>query len=155
MEYSKQASINASREILSRSLFFHRFSYLPCSFVGMAQKTFAASITLLVLHIESQQCDQRENVLEHQRPQDICLVERNLPAIEEIFESAGVESGYGDVCNLRRLMEVEAESAYGMLYTICMEPSRSSDQTGETGYSDAALRIPVPYHGQIYIERRD
>ena len=155
LEYSKQASINASREILSRSVFFNRFSYLPCSFVGMAQKTFAAAIALLVLHMKSQQLGQHENVLEHQRPQDLCLIESILPTIEEIFESAGIASGYGDVCNLRKLMELEGESAYGIRYSICMEPCSSSSQTGDNSYSDATLRIPVPYHGQICIECRN
>jgi hypothetical protein len=121
----------------------------------MGQKAFAASITLLLLHIAGHQLGSQANVLEHQRPQDLCLIEQNIEALEAIFSSANVASGYGDVVAMKKLMEIEAEAAFGTQYSTWMENRAPTSASKERGVADPVLKIPVPYHGQICIAKSD
>jgi hypothetical protein len=155
VDYNKQVAANASREVLNRFVFFKNVTYVPCSFVGMGQKAFAASITLLLLHIAGHQLGSQVNALEHQRPQDLCLIEQNIEALEAIFASANADSGYGNVGTLKSLMEIEAEATFGMQYSTWMENCDPATASDKPRVADPVLKIPIPYHGQICIAKND
>ena len=153
VDYNKQVAMNASREVLNRFAFFKKVTYVPSSFVGMGQKAFAASIALLLLHIASHRLGSQANPFEHQRPQDLCLIEQNIEALESIFASANADSGYGDIATLQKLMEIEAEAAFGMQYLTWVENCNPASASNERGVPEPALNIPIPYHGQICIAK--
>ena len=48
-------------------------------------------------------------------------------------------------------MEIEAEAAFGMQYSVWIESHDRASESGERGTADTILEIPVPYHGQICI----
>ena len=151
ISYSKHVASNASREVLSRFAFFKHINYVPCSFVGMGQKAVAASITLLLLHIEGHQLGSCANALEHQRPQDLCMIEDNLGTLGEIFSSAMTSSGYGDIHDLERLLEIESEAAHGGQYSTWMEDRDHTTEADQDGSMRLALKIPIPYFGHICV----
>ena len=150
--YSKQVASNASREVLNRFAFFKHINYVPCSFVGMGQKAVAASITLLVLHIEGHQPGSHACALEHQRPQDLCLIEDNLGTVREIFRSAVTSSGYGDMRDLEKLIEVEAEAAHGVQYSTWMVDLNLECESDLD--RNLVLKIPIPYFGHICVAQK-
>ena len=119
----------------------------------MGQKALAAAITLLLMHIGGHQIDHAANVFEHQRSQDLYLVESSIAMIEDIFKSTGADTGYGDVGALHKLLKFEAEAAYGTPYSTWMDRSSSTDATYRLDDLNLALKIPIPYHGCICISR--
>jgi hypothetical protein len=150
--YGKQVASNAGREVLNRFAFFNRINYVPCSFIGMGQKAVAASITLLLLHIEGHQLGASTNVLEHQRPQDLCLIEDNVGTLREIFGSAMTSSGYGEIRDLEKLIEVEAEAAHGVHYSSWMADRNLECESDRD--RNLVLKIPIPYFGHVCVARK-
>ncbi|KAF2103636.1 hypothetical protein NA57DRAFT_31251 [Rhizodiscina lignyota] len=144
--YSKLAVLGASREVLSRILEFRKFHHIP-SYCGLDSKAIAASMTLLIAHIEGHRLG-RMNVLEHQRSYDLGIIESTVSSME------GTHVTNSSAQILRKLMTIEAVAADGTDYVIWVEYGATGNETHNITTDEHSLRLPMPYFGTIHIERQ-
>ncbi|OBT64992.1 hypothetical protein VE03_05658 [Pseudogymnoascus sp. 23342-1-I1] len=128
ISYSKLVVCSASREVLLRFLAirsFHRGS----SYFGFGEKACTAMCGLLLAHIDGHRLGQA-NALEHQRPQDLIIVNNVL----NLFEGMSVPISEVEV--LKKLVRIEAQAADGANYMWMKNKG-------------IGLELTVPYFGTV------
>ncbi|KFZ03824.1 hypothetical protein V502_10634 [Pseudogymnoascus sp. VKM F-4520 (FW-2644)] len=121
--YSKLVACSASREVLFRFLSigsFHRGG----SYFGLGEKACTAICVLLLAHIDGHRLGQA-NALEHQRPQDLTIVNNVLSLFEEM-----------PVQILKKLVRIEAQAADGANYMWMKKRG-------------VGLELTMPYFGTV------
>lgn len=129
VSYSKLVISSASREVLLRFLSlcsFHRGG----SCFGLGEKACTAICALLLAHIEGHRLG-HANALEHQRPQDLTIVNNAL----NLFKELPIPSPEVEV--LKKLVRIEAQAASGADYMWTRE-------RGVVG-----LELTMPYFGTV------
>ncbi|KAI0856213.1 hypothetical protein F4860DRAFT_519045 [Xylaria cubensis] len=158
-EYSRVTCVNSSREILSRLIMFHSFNRIAFSCHTIDFFGLMAAITLLIAHIERNQCGlgsrQRhgasmrmtEGLLTHQRPCDRALVEQAQVSMGDACQLTADATNASCSGLLRRLLAVE-EEAYNH--------SMRQDHPGGTTCllltnKDETIQLTIPFFGVINI----
>ncbi|KAH8817416.1 hypothetical protein F5884DRAFT_819111 [Xylogone sp. PMI_703] len=147
--YSKLAIISASREVLSRSLMFLKFDSMP-TFHGLVEKIFTASTTLLLTHLDGHRMAQA-NVHEHQRPQDLAVIDQIIEALEKISTSNRYAELSSSIRVLRELVEIEEDVANGVLYSVRIEDHDVGSGSDIVTKETRRTKWTTPYFGEIQI----
>ncbi|KAI0533590.1 hypothetical protein GGR58DRAFT_506174 [Xylaria digitata] len=154
--------VNASREVLSRSIAFRSFNRVP--FCCRAADFFAlvAALTLLLTHLDSHRRrhshdDTSSNsgnldVLAHQHLGDRALLEQALENMDALARISNDTLSAKSAGLLRRLLDIEAEAAGGEPYSAQREGSAEAAQ-GQAHDDAHVLRIGIPHFGTIRITR--
>ncbi|KAF2967867.1 hypothetical protein GQX73_g5697 [Xylaria multiplex] len=154
--------INASREVLSRSIAFRSFNRIP--FCCRAADFFAlvAALTILLVHLDSHRRrhshdDTSPNsgnldVLAHQHLGDRALLEQALENMNVLARISNDTLSAKSAGLLRRLLDIEAEAAEGETYCAQRESSAKAAQ-GQAHDDAHVLRIGIPHFGTIRITR--
>jgi hypothetical protein len=145
--YSKLAAVSASREVITRYLVLRNYHRSPSS-RAMDDKGFTASITLLFAHFDGHRLGDA-NVLEHQRPHDLGIIEKVTNLIEEISASDKHPSDISRVQILRRFLDVEADAADGSAYSTW-----KNNETGGNVLDGDGLQLSIPFFGTLHITRQ-
>lgn len=148
--YNKLTALNASREVLARFTLLHDSNYLPFYSRSINFKALTASTTLLLAHIESHRLG-RANVLEHQRPHDLEIVEKATNVMKKAASLNNDVPGHSSVQVLQRITEVEAKSADGTDYIAWREVGVVGNVECSIYESGNALTLSIPYFGTIRI----
>ncbi|KAI0188908.1 hypothetical protein EV127DRAFT_433283 [Xylaria flabelliformis] len=158
-EYSRVTCVNSSREILSRLIMFHSFNRIAFSCHTIDFFGLMAAITLLIAHIERNQCGlgsrQRhsasmhmtEGLLTHQRPCDRALVEQAQVSMGDACQLTTDATNASCSSLLRRLLVVE-EEAYN--HSMRQDHSRETACLPPTN-KDATIQLTIPFFGVINI----
>lgn len=129
VSYSKSALPSACRQVLLRFLVLRKY-HRGVSYRGLDHKARLVATSLLLAHTEGHRHG-RKNALEHQRPQDLEIINNVVGLIE------GITVGDSGVQTLRRLIALEEDAANGTSY----------QWTNEGGMG---LELKIPYFGTIY-----
>ncbi|PYH91337.1 hypothetical protein BO71DRAFT_486382 [Aspergillus ellipticus CBS 707.79] len=128
--YSKQAVPAASREVLTRCLAFRNIRPV-LSYRGLQPKAYTAAVALLLSHIERHRVGPA-SVLEHQRPQDLVLIQKVLQTLNKLIaiEAENITSEqqalklpmpyFGPICIMR---EPEDTPMVGPAWSVSLNPS--------------------------------
>lgn len=143
--YSKLAAVSASREVITRYLVLRNYHRSPSS-RAMDDKGFIASLTLLLAHLDGHRLE-TANVLEHQRPHDLGIIEKVTDLTEVVSASDKHPLDVSRAQILRRFIEMEADAADGSSY--CARKSDTNDNDRHNG-----LKLSIPYFGILHITRR-
>ncbi|KAJ5127033.1 hypothetical protein N7448_007812 [Penicillium atrosanguineum] len=143
--YSKLAATSASREAITRYLVLRNYHRSPSS-RAMDEKGFTSSLTLLLAHLDGHRLG-NANVLEHQRPHDLGIIQKVTDLIEDISASDKHPLDVSRAQILRRFIEVEADAADGSSY--CAWKNDGNDSDGSDG-----LKLSIPYFGILHITRQ-
>ncbi|KAF2096867.1 hypothetical protein NA57DRAFT_14363, partial [Rhizodiscina lignyota] len=162
-DYGKITAVNASREILSRFMYFRGSDMITAYCRGIDFLALIASTTLCLAHIDARRRDgigmgNRATVfqfLAHQRLGDRGLMERMLQSMEKMIQVYGDTIACKIAGILRPLLAIEAAAANGGSYSASV-----SSELGEQEFSCGGnandggdpLRISIPYFGTIKIE---
>ncbi|GLB07406.1 hypothetical protein AtubIFM57258_002742 [Aspergillus tubingensis] len=149
--YNIQVVVPASREVLSRCLEFRNIRPI-LSYRGLEHKAFISAVTLLLSHILGHRSGS-ENVLEHQRPQDLAMIQQAIDTLAEVCTSDGPnrDSAIKTRSWLSRLLNIEAGAADGINYIACLERDNVGPDDALSHTPDQGLRFPIPYFGVICI----
>ncbi|OBT98686.1 hypothetical protein VE01_03314 [Pseudogymnoascus verrucosus] len=128
VSYSKLVVCSASREVLLRFLVIRSF-HRGGSYFGFEEKACTAMCVLLLAHIDGYRLGQA-NSLEHQRPQDLALVNNVLSLLEEMHVPNF------EVEILKKLVGIEEQVADGANYSWMKK-------------SGAGLELTMPYFGTV------
>jgi hypothetical protein len=143
--YSKLAATSTSREVITRYLVLRNYHRSPSS-RAMDDKGFTASLTLLLAHLDGHSLG-NANVLEHQRPHDLGIIEQVIDLLEDIstFDAHSLDLPRAEI--LRNFIEVEADAADGSSYRTWKSDGADGDETD-------SLRLSIPYFGNLHIKRQ-
>ncbi|CAK7566859.1 MAG: hypothetical protein SEPTF4163_004813 [Sporothrix epigloea] len=140
LEYSRTASVSASREVLSRYVLFRSFNSSACCCRLLEFFALMASLTLILVHIDGHrhtaQNGPASNVLAHQRVSDRAMMEEALDSMDlvgKLNEEDTISETSVDL--LRQLLAIEADTARGSseaLESLC-NTSNGSNGLGFTG----------------------
>lgn len=118
LEYSRVASVSASREVLSRYVLFRSFNSSACCCRLLEFFALMASLTLILVHIDGHrhtaQHGPASNVLAHQRLSDRAMMEEALDSMDlvgKLNEEDTISETSVDL--LRQLLAIEADTAMG------------------------------------------
>ncbi|CAK7217209.1 hypothetical protein SCUCBS95973_003068 [Sporothrix curviconia] len=118
LEYSRTASVSASREVLSRYVLFRQFNSSACCCRLLEFFALMASLTLILVHIDGHrhtaQNGPASNVLAHQRVSDRAMMEEALDSmylVGKLNEEDTISETSVDL--LRQLLAIEADTARG------------------------------------------
>ena len=150
--YSRLAALSASRDVLSRFLVIRNFHKTP-AYCGLDDKAFAASVTLLLAHIDGHSLD-RANVLEHQRPHDVGIIEKMIRSSKELSGVYHHASSMYYARILTELAEIEANAANGAIYAMCLEDDDIREGDRESRSEESSLAFSIPYFGTFCIVLR-
>lgn len=144
--YSKLAAASASRDVITRYLVLRNYHRSSPSSRAMDDKGFTASLTLLFAHLNGHRLG-NANVLEHQRPHDLGIIEQVIDLLEDIsaLDKHSLDLSRADI--LRRFIEVEADAADGSSYRTWKSDGTDGDETD-------SLRLSIPYFGILHITRQ-
>lgn len=117
-----------SREVLLRFLSIRSF-HRGGSYFGLGEKACTAICVLLLAHIDGHRLGQA-NALEHQRPQDLTIVNNVL----NLFEEMPVPNLEVEI--LKKLVRIEAQAADGANYMWMKK-------------SGIGLGLTIPYFGTV------
>jgi len=92
------------------------------------------------------------NVLEHQRPQDLGLLNEAISLIETTSDANEDRLGISMIQTLKSLVEIEGRSAMGHRYAVWVEDHSAHHDT--RGNLDG-MSLPIPYFGSIRIAQQD
>ncbi|CAG8295133.1 unnamed protein product [Penicillium olsonii] len=159
--YSRIACVNAAREVLSRFLAFRNFNKFAFSCRTYDFFGLMAGLTLLIAHLDSHrrtaaiaasspvQTMTPEDLLAHQRPSDLALVEQIQ---ESMVHSSQL---HGDALNtqsarlLKRLMNIEAQAAGKVALNASDTPSQTFPMLDSS--DENHIHLNVPYAGTVQI----
>ncbi|RDH22340.1 hypothetical protein M747DRAFT_303984 [Aspergillus niger ATCC 13496] len=149
--YSRHVVVPASREVLSRCLEFRNIRPI-LSYRGLEHKAFVAAVTLLLSHILGHRSGS-ENVLEHQRPQDLAMIQQAIDTLDELCTSndPNRDSAIQTRNLLSKLLSIEAEAADGIIYISCIEKDSVGSDDALCGTSHQGLKFSIPYFGVICV----
>ena len=146
-EYSKLASINASRELLARFIMFRSFNRVAYSCRAVDLFALTAAMTLVIAHLDrhcKQQQRQNETdmvgatVLAHQRNGDRAMMEKVLDSMEGVARLNTDTLSERSSALLKSLLALEADAVEG----------RSTASETDDGHF---LRLGIPYFGTVRI----
>lgn len=126
--YGKMSIPLASREVLLRFLALRSF-HRGVSYRGVDEKAIMAATTLLLAHIDGHRCE-KLNFLEHQRPQDLNIINDFLDLIENLSVANSATQ------NVKKLLKIESEVANGANYAW-------------TDAGGVDLEFKIPYFGTM------
>jgi hypothetical protein len=147
--YNQITALSASREALSRFLILRNF-YQALSYRSLDDKAYFAAIIVLLSHINGHRLG-RGNVLDHQRPQDLKLLNDTIICIESASPLSKVSLTSISLQTLKRLMAIETECAAGASYEVWVEDDGVDKGTSELMTSKEGLKIKLPYLGTLRI----
>ncbi|CAK7223443.1 hypothetical protein SBRCBS47491_005207 [Sporothrix bragantina] len=134
LEYSRTASVSASREVLSRYVLFRSFNHSACCCRLLEFFALMASLTLILVHIDGHrhtaQNGPASNVLAHQRVSDRAMMEEALDSMDlvgKLNEEDTISETSVDL--LRQLLAIEADTARGScdaLESLCSTSNGSN-----------------------------
>ncbi|KAF2186092.1 hypothetical protein K469DRAFT_664586 [Zopfia rhizophila CBS 207.26] len=150
-EFSKLASVNASRELLTRFIMLRSFNRVAFSCRAVDFFALTAAMTLVIAHLDGhrkQRQRQRQhgagmagiNVLAHQRNGDRAMMEQVLENMEGVARLSTDVLSERSSSLLKSLLALEADAAEG-------KPADSEIDDGQF------LRLGIPYFGTIRICR--
>ncbi|KAH7121430.1 C6 zinc finger domain-containing protein [Dactylonectria macrodidyma] len=149
-EYSKLASVSASRELLTRFIMFRSFNRV--AFCCRSTDFFAliSAMTLVIAHLDGHR-RKGANVLAHQRNSDRAMMDQVLDNMDSVAEQSTDALSERSSSLLRSLLALEADAAEGRLGNAAavmteMHPDLATDDR-------QSLRINIPYFGTISISR--
>ncbi|CAK7207726.1 hypothetical protein SEUCBS139899_010537 [Sporothrix eucalyptigena] len=132
LEYSRTASVSASREVLSRYVLFRSFNSSACCCRLLEFFALMASLTLILVHIDGHrhtaQNGPASNVLAHQRLSDRAMMEEALDSMDlvaKLNEEDTISETSVDL--LRQLLAIEADTARGSSEALESLCSTSND----------------------------
>jgi hypothetical protein len=144
--YSKSVIPLASRDMLSRFLIMRNF-YITPTYRGLDDKAVTAAVALLLAHFEGHRLG-RANVLEHQRPRDLALIDQTICTMEKACGLYENERSESYVKLLKMLVAVEEEVAHGTSYYLSLTNNEFALRKEQ-----GIISIPLPYFGTICITR--
>jgi hypothetical protein len=165
--YSRMTCVNAAREVLSRFIMFSNSSRVAFSCRTVDFISLIAAMTLLLAHVDGHRrvaasalahapqlasglsntttmttTTNAENLLAHQRPGDLAMVEQAQESMEDANKRNGDVLSAQSAELLRRLRAIEAGAADA-------DGSSAQAQQGSCG----AVRLCIPHFGIIVITR--
>ncbi|KAF7551891.1 hypothetical protein G7Z17_g4707 [Cylindrodendrum hubeiense] len=157
-EYSKLASVNASRELLTRFIMFRSFNRIAFVCRSTDFHGLIAAMTLVIAHIDGHRKQRQHgagmagiNVLAHQRNSDRAMMEQVLENMESVAKINTDALSERSSSLLRSLLALEADAAEGKLGNVAATMTElHPDSATDDGQS---LRISIPYFGTISISR--
>ncbi|TDZ13952.1 Dehydrocurvularin biosynthesis regulator [Colletotrichum spinosum] len=147
-DYSKQACVNASRELLNRYIRARCLHQTAFCCTGIDFSAFTACLSLLVAHVQRAHHGQGTvDFLAHQRLSDRALVEEVVGLMMEV-NSAGTDALLEQTASiLKSLLDIEADAADNAHKDCCAHAN------GEGNGSNRVLRLKIPYYGNLCISR--
>ncbi|KAF2800323.1 hypothetical protein K505DRAFT_320541 [Melanomma pulvis-pyrius CBS 109.77] len=145
--YAKIACVNASREIINRFIAFRNFNRNFVTIYCRTADFFAlmAGMTVLLAHLDSHRLEV-EDWRAHQRLGDRAMVEQLLENLEKVGKNTNDSLTHKSAEQLRRLLEIESDTARGMCHSAHNTVSSLEEHCGE-------LQLSIPYFGIIKIGR--
>ncbi|MCJ1311778.1 hypothetical protein MMC25_005451 [Agyrium rufum] len=150
--YSEAVAVSASRQVLSHFFEVRRF-HRSLSYRALDDKVFPAVVTLLLAQISGHHLP-HSNVLDHQRPQDLSLLKDVVNCIESNAKPYGDQLSESIVRVLKKLVQIEADAARGLEYSIRLECSVVKRPQSDPEDQDSHLYLPIPYIGTMCISRQ-
>ncbi|CAG8290804.1 unnamed protein product [Penicillium salamii] len=150
--YSTSALVAASREVLTRYIILRNF-HQSLSYRGFDEKAFAASISLLFAHIGGHSLGPT-NMLEHQRPHDLILLEDAICCMEKVCSRNKDLQGCSRTQILRNLSTIEAKAADGCDYAVYLATTFNKLKVTDSVGIRSDLEVHVPYLGDIHVTRQ-
>lgn len=151
---SKLSAMFASRELLTRSIIPVGPNRVSSSTRGNILKIVLSALTLLLAHLDSHRLG-RENILDHQRPGDLLIVERAIKSLESVADKYDDALCYSAARALKKLGAIEATAADGVGYRALSEPSEIMHMECMVREEENHVKMSFPYVGTIHILRQD
>lgn len=149
--YSKMAVLCASREVLARfGMFRHAFQQIP--YLGFMEKAFSSALCLLLIHIDGHRL-KTGNVLEHQRPRDLAVIDDVIHVMEEISAAHKDSMTQSYVKILSTLVRMEEYAADGAEYLTWLDPETPENNNTQATIEDQKMNFPLPYFGRFHVSR--
>jgi hypothetical protein len=145
--YAQITCVNASREILSRTIAFRNFNRDMITVYCRTSDFFAfmAAMTLLLAHVDSHRF-QADDWRAHQRLGDRAMVEQLLENLEKVGNRTNDSLTIKSAEQLRHLLDIENDAARGMDHSAQTTVYCLEEHCGE-------LQLSIPYFGIIKIGR--
>jgi hypothetical protein len=150
--YNKFMALHASRESIHRFPIFANSDYIPSFPRGVNFKVLISGIIILLAHLD-EHCLNGESSLEHQRPQDLQLVDFAIEALEDLAKKRRDLMDDSSIQLLRKLMEIEEDSANGTEYTIWKEDPVIGEIECSIKEVNCGFELMVPTLGKVQIIR--
>jgi hypothetical protein len=150
--YSTMAVVAASREVLARYLILRNF-HRSSSYRGFDEKAFTASLGLLFAHFSGHRRGSA-NVLEHQRPHDLGVLENVITCMAKVSAKNRDSQGSARCQSLGKFVKIEADAADGSDFLVWGADRVGNHKENEALDSKSDLEISIPYLGTIYITRQ-
>ncbi|OQD85734.1 hypothetical protein PENANT_c009G10941 [Penicillium antarcticum] len=147
--YSKMAIVSASREVLARYLILRKLHESP-SYRGLDDKALTATFALLLSHLEGHTLGSA-NLLEHQRPQDLGIIDCVIGCIDNLSRRNQDSQGSDRAKLLRRFVEIEADAAEGDKYILCNDAAPDDTRMNHSVRGQSHLEFDIPYFGTMHI----
>lgn len=147
--YSKMAVLCASREVLAHfGMFRNALQQIP--YRGFMEKAFSSALCLLLIHMDGHRL-KTENVLEHQRPRDLAVIDDVMHVMEEIsgVHKDSLTQSYVKI--LSALVRMEEYAAHGAKYLTWLEPEIPENTDTQTTIDDQKMSFPLPYFGRFHV----
>ncbi|KAH8651430.1 hypothetical protein BX600DRAFT_473552 [Xylariales sp. PMI_506] len=142
--YNKISAVTASREIHAR--------IRNTKSLGMVRKLMIVALTLLLVHLDSDKLGDR-NMLAHQRPNDLQIIDEVIENLESLATATNDHSVSAIIHALKRVGDFEESAAGGHRYRVwseVLEPTESVDCIIHE--SECSLDLFLPYYGNLHIE---
>ncbi|KAK5165845.1 uncharacterized protein LTR77_008768 [Saxophila tyrrhenica] len=148
--YSIQASLEASRAILTRLTRFLEFPHIPASLKGLEHKICLAASTVLLVYLHIHVVG-NPDALEHQRLSDVNLVLETVSQLEKVQAGYEADAEGNDLKTLRDLIGLDQAAADGAIPTFWSEWCGGGHRMGQDGDESGEVSLPYPYFGRITI----
>ncbi|ETS73363.1 hypothetical protein PFICI_14968 [Pestalotiopsis fici W106-1] len=154
-QYSQIACVNASREILSRTLVLHEFNRVAFCCRTPDFMALMAAMTLVLAHLDSHR--HASSLLVHQYLSDRAMMEQMQQSMEEYSRINGDALSTESADLLRRLLAIEAEVADGHTANterVTVQPQgEGAPDHNESDEGDGVVHVHIPYFGIVKIAR--
>ncbi|CAI7632557.1 unnamed protein product [Penicillium bialowiezense] len=150
--YSTTAVVAASREVLTRYLVLRHF-HRSSSYRGFDEKAFTASLALLFAHLNGHSLGS-SNVLEHQRPHDLGILEDVICCMEKVSSLNRDLQGCARAEILKQLAKIEVNAADGCDYEVYSAGTLAQINGTEPVGIKSDLEVSLPYLGHIHVARQ-
>lgn len=144
--YSKFAATSACRAMLSRYIVARNYHRSP-SYQALDEKAFIACVTLILAHLTGHGSG-NANILEHQRPQDLCIIGESVQLLDQLAKFTGNLHCDSHSRMLKQFMKIEEDAANGSVYKISSEQKISDNEIETDGKS---VQFRIPYFGILSV----
>jgi hypothetical protein len=152
-DYSRIMCVNASREMLSRFIMFRTFTQVASCGCIVELLALMASLTLLLVHLDSHRISQTYSLLAHQHLSDRAMMETALEHMERVSQQNTQDTLSAQSAELlRRLLAIEDDAADGKPHgakNVSLEVEGVQSGGDEKNF----VRVHIPYFGIIKIAR--